>query len=456
MNQPFGTARYAAQGGAIGALGGDFSSVYTNPAGLGFYRSSEFSVSPSFYWVHTESDYLNSLSDDSRLRFNLGSMGYVAARSSNKRSGFVSGSFAVGYNTLANFNQTMTMQGINNQNTMLDDFTWRANSETGDLNAFYEQVAYDAYLLPYDSIAGEYWNDIQDGGYGQEQRRFVEQSGYIGEYSFSGAFNFSNFLYFGATFGIHSVRFYENIFHTELDPADQILNFDSFQFSEVNTTTGYGFTGRFGMIIRPFQLLRVGASIQIPTYYYLTEEKYTDASSTWDRSSGIPAGSAFSPIGVFDYRLQTPMRVQAHASAILFKLATFSAAYEYIDYSGARLDAYSDKFFEENNRIRAEFQDVHNLKAGGEIRIASAYFRGGLQYLMSPYRDSRNDAEQWIASAGIGVRTKTAFFDVSYSRGSRTEVYGLYDPWNGSPESSYTSINEVRSNNVIVTMGLKF
>ncbi|MCK4879629.1 MAG: hypothetical protein KAS82_03180, partial [Bacteroidales bacterium] len=29
---PFGTARYAAQGGAIGALGGDFTSVVTNPA----------------------------------------------------------------------------------------------------------------------------------------------------------------------------------------------------------------------------------------------------------------------------------------------------------------------------------------------------------------------------------------------------------------------------------------
>ena len=40
---PFGTARYAAQGGAIGALGSDLSSVFVNPAGLGFYRSSEFS-----------------------------------------------------------------------------------------------------------------------------------------------------------------------------------------------------------------------------------------------------------------------------------------------------------------------------------------------------------------------------------------------------------------------------
>ncbi len=42
MHNPYGTARYAAQGGAIGALGSDLSAVQVNPAGLGFYRSSEF------------------------------------------------------------------------------------------------------------------------------------------------------------------------------------------------------------------------------------------------------------------------------------------------------------------------------------------------------------------------------------------------------------------------------
>ena len=34
---PGGTARSISVGGAIGALGGDITSVYVNPAGLGFY-----------------------------------------------------------------------------------------------------------------------------------------------------------------------------------------------------------------------------------------------------------------------------------------------------------------------------------------------------------------------------------------------------------------------------------
>ncbi len=86
QHNPFGTARFAAQGGAIGALGGDLSAAQVNPAGLGFYRSSEFSVSPSFYWVNTSSDYLGSVSDDSRLRFTMGSMGYVGAHNTGRKA----------------------------------------------------------------------------------------------------------------------------------------------------------------------------------------------------------------------------------------------------------------------------------------------------------------------------------------------------------------------------------
>src|SRR5574344_2190079 len=36
-----GTARFVGMGGAMGALGGDISTIGTNPAGIGIYRSSE-------------------------------------------------------------------------------------------------------------------------------------------------------------------------------------------------------------------------------------------------------------------------------------------------------------------------------------------------------------------------------------------------------------------------------
>lgn len=449
---PFGTARYAAQGGAIGALGGDFSSVMVNPAGLGFYRSSEFSFSPSFYWVNTSSDFLGSVTDDSNLRLNVGSLGMVTAKSRDRSSGFISGAFSIGYNTLVNFNNHTTMYGRNADHSLLDDFTWYANAEPDNLNPYYEQLAYDVGLMLTDS-AGNYWHDMQLDGYGQEQNRVSEQSGYIGEYSLAGAFNFSNLLYVGAALGIHSVRFNEEIYHTETDFDDHVLDFDSFRFREFNTTQGWGYTFRIGMIVRPIQLVRIGASFQMPTFYYLTDEKFTDIDAYWDNVSGYADASSSSPNGIYDYELKTPMRANVHASVILSKMASFSAGYEYVDYSTSRLDATDYKFFDENDRIRNDFQSVHNIKAGAEFRHNSLYLRAGTQYLMSPFTDNRNDAKEWIYSGGIGFRSKKAYLDISYTHSGRTEIYGLYAY---EPGSNEVSVNQINANNLMITLGLKF
>ena len=42
-----GTARYAAMGGAFGSLGGEFSALSSNPAGIGMYQFSEFTFTPT-------------------------------------------------------------------------------------------------------------------------------------------------------------------------------------------------------------------------------------------------------------------------------------------------------------------------------------------------------------------------------------------------------------------------
>src|SRR4030066_116695 len=59
-----GTARFTSMAGAFGALGGAFSSLSINPAGIGIYRKSEFTFTPSFFMQGTTSDYKgNSLYD---------------------------------------------------------------------------------------------------------------------------------------------------------------------------------------------------------------------------------------------------------------------------------------------------------------------------------------------------------------------------------------------------------
>jgi hypothetical protein len=53
-----GTARYSAMGDAFGSLGGEFSALSLNPAGIGMYQFSEFTFTPTFNLNSTKS-YFN-------------------------------------------------------------------------------------------------------------------------------------------------------------------------------------------------------------------------------------------------------------------------------------------------------------------------------------------------------------------------------------------------------------
>jgi hypothetical protein len=95
-----GTARSGAMGNAFGALGGDFTSVTINPAGIGLYRSGEFAVTPKSSQINVESSYWNRNVDESNYKFTLSNISYVSTLNTKNTSevGLVSISFGLGYN----------------------------------------------------------------------------------------------------------------------------------------------------------------------------------------------------------------------------------------------------------------------------------------------------------------------------------------------------------------------
>src|SRR5690606_8909066 len=78
---PQGTARSMGFGSALGSVGGDFSSLSVNPAGIGVYRRSEFMFTPSFHFGNVEGTYLNNVEDRSKTAFNFSNLGLVLTRS---------------------------------------------------------------------------------------------------------------------------------------------------------------------------------------------------------------------------------------------------------------------------------------------------------------------------------------------------------------------------------------
>ena len=78
-NELNGTARFMSVGGAMGALGGDASTIFYNPAGIGIYRSSELSVSANIHWNNTSLINNNSSfnSYDTKTYIDLQNVAYV-------------------------------------------------------------------------------------------------------------------------------------------------------------------------------------------------------------------------------------------------------------------------------------------------------------------------------------------------------------------------------------------
>ncbi len=112
LTQQGGTARNQAIGGAGASLGGEFSSLFINPAGLGFYKTGDFVLTPGVAIKTNNSNYLNSGNSTTHSNFNLGATGLVFSAPAERKNGN-SFTIAIGVNRLADFSNHIYYSGIN-------------------------------------------------------------------------------------------------------------------------------------------------------------------------------------------------------------------------------------------------------------------------------------------------------------------------------------------------------
>ena len=96
-----GTAKSAAMGNAMGAVGDDFSSISINPAGLGLFRKTTFVFTPSLLTSYTKSKYYGDIASDSKVRLSVNNVGLVGTN----RSYGAQVNWAIGMNRTNNFNK---------------------------------------------------------------------------------------------------------------------------------------------------------------------------------------------------------------------------------------------------------------------------------------------------------------------------------------------------------------
>ncbi len=107
-----GTARSMGFGNALGSVGGDFSSLSVNPAGLGIYRSSELSITPSLRINSAKGDYAGTTSSDNNTRASINQFAIVLTSAPKGKRydsrNWKAVSFAFGMNRVADFNHNYT------------------------------------------------------------------------------------------------------------------------------------------------------------------------------------------------------------------------------------------------------------------------------------------------------------------------------------------------------------
>jgi hypothetical protein len=462
-----GTARSTAMGGAFGALGGDFASASQNPAGIGVYRSSEFTFTPELFYSNLTSRYNGSTKTDFKYNFNLNNLGYVAAFNKGKE-GFIGGAFAFGYNRLKTFHSNIRIEGVNTTSSLGQAFVESANIGDGNgpvgldyLEPFSEGLFFDSEIMGIDTFGYYFLNPAlldTEGNPNSLQRNNIERSGKMNEWVFSLGFNYGHFFYFGGTFGIIPVEYNETSTFSEFDGNDNTREY--FRFHESLSVQGTGYTGKFGIIIKPVSMLRIGLAAHLPTTYNLYEERNANMRSFLVNETQYPidADGYLIDVGSYDYQVITPAKYIGSIGLSFAKILILSTDVEYINYASMRLrnggDGYD--FDNENQSISDTYRKNMNIKSGAELRLDNLYLRGGFGYYGSPYqKDEPNfDAYHLNYSGGFGFRNEHAFIDFSVSYLTNRERLVLYSIQNqANPVSTELEKDNIRT---MMTCGFKF
>lgn len=426
---PLGSARAMGTGNSMSALGADFSAVSSNPAGLAWYRKSEFTITPNFLNATAKSTLLsgqgNAEEKGNKGNLNFGNLGLVLF-SDPSGPDWRALNFSFGINRLQNFHRELYFRG-DSRGSVIDRFLEIANSDQG-LSNFESGLAFDAiaiYDLNNDNV---YESDMELAPNALIRRQqSINNSGSISEMTFSAAANFKDFLMVGATIGIPLVRYSEEKRYDEEDFQSAIPFFDNLQYVERVSTSGVGINAKIGIIARPHQMLRIGAAVHTPTLYSLTDEYTSDLTYNYTDAGQAQTGSAISPDGSFEYGLRSPWRFIGSAGVIVGKAGFITAEAEYVDYGSASLrfrDFPADEDIA-NGNIATQLQPALHLRLGGEVAYKTFRFRAGAG-LNPSARVVDNDITNFTLSAGVGVRGRNSFIDLGYRISGFGESYQPY------------------------------
>lgn len=516
-NELNGTARFVGMGGAMGALGADLSTMSTNPAGIGMYRSNDVALTFGFNANHSNADLGGIVSKEKRTKASFDQIGFVWSNKIGNKTNLRYVNFGFNYRKRANFNRQFSSAGGFSDGASLSwqmaDMLWQAEdgvahyyNTLGDFNDLLDagfkgsklgDPYTDSYFYgtPYLSSMGARtglldpllaegsllddpeaklkgflpWNS--DG-----HQYYSREEGGVEEYDFNLSFNVQDRYYFGVTVGAYSLNYnrYSSYGENIVDGEAK----GNFTLNNWYKQEGTGFDVKLGAIIRPFEYspFRIGFSIHTPIWYSVTE--YHTATLTAGATS-FPEGAQYTenlsdylnPEYVWDYRLTTPWRFGVSMGTIVSGMMALDAEYEYAKYSSAHLEDVDGYELNGTTAVNESLKGVHTFRVGMETKLTSAFsMRAGYNFQSSPIHEdsfknipftdeTRTDAEylnlnsRQAVTFGMGYRGRLFYADVAY----KYDFYkaNFYAFGSSDIELPATKVNNER-HQVLFTLGVHF
>ena len=462
--QPTGTARYVGAGGAMGALGADFGTLSSNPAGLALFRTNELTVTPNIRFAHTDA-YLpdNPRIGEDRTVFGFDNVGLVF--NTNPRGGrWKTFNVGIGFNRMNNFNQAIYYTGEAGgtiMNGFFDETTSVFNNggTDDDLNPFGAQLAWDANAIYYqDNLLTYDFAGFESAIIDHSQ--IVTTYGSMNEMVLSFAGNYDEKLMIGATIGVPFVNYRLESEYVESDPGGDVDGnvpyFGQLVFTDYLRTEGIGINFKMGLIYKITQEARLGMAVHTPTSLGLTDNYSNTFSYDYGDGGGSYSGETlFSPDGIFDYKQKTPWRFIASGAFVIKKYGFISADVEWLDYGGNRYNFTHDVPTNENqileneinNEIQRTYQTAMNIRIGGELALDQFRFRVGVNRNGDPEEGKGGFSTAF--SVGAGIRFESFFIDMAYRRSSSES--GVTANIGAPP-----AFTDVAMNDLSLTLGFKF
>jgi hypothetical protein len=486
-----GTARSLAIGGAMGSLGGDISTIYVNPAGLGNYRTKEFVFSPQWFNNNNKINYRGANNQSNAKSFGVGASGFVIGYGDSHKEN-TSHAFSIAVTQTANFNNSIHYSGYNNYSSYAEQWAEQIGESGDPLNTvlsttnphspYVYGTAPALYTYLVDTVR---LNDttlrlrampefVLDQGKALLQENDVETSGGIYEIAIGYATNKNDKFLFGGSLGIPIVYYQNNTTYSETDTStDTNNNFAYFKYTDNSTTTGAGINLKLGAIYKPTEYLRIGVAVHSPTYMLAlknTRSTYLEAQT--ENYNGLAAiGSNYftgGQPGENKYHLLTPFKTIVSGSYVFRESedvtqqrAFVTADIEYVNTHGSSFSSAEsgatasekDYFTQLNGVVKDQYKGTFNFRAGGELKFNIIMARLGFAYYGNPYKDPALKANKTLLSGGLGYRNNGIFIDLTYIYSINKDVnfpYRLEDKSN-----TYANIKD-QHGDIVATVGFKF